>query len=121
MPPAGARSPEELETLLEDALVLHDTSAIEALFDPGAVLVAPDSSREARGGADIARAVTDIWAGEHTYLADGRRVVQSRDTALVIGAGAIHVVRRGHDRSWRYAISLLDNEPANRTSTRRQT
>ena len=38
--PAGARTPEELETLLEDAFVLHDPQALAELFQPGALLAA---------------------------------------------------------------------------------
>ena len=34
---AGARTPEELETLLEDAFVLHDHQALAELFQPGAM------------------------------------------------------------------------------------
>lgn len=117
MRPAGARSPEELETLFEDALVLHDAAAVEALFEPRAVLIAQGGSREAHGCADIARAMADVWVGERTYLADPRQVVQARDTALVVGDGAIHVVRRGRDRSWRYAISLLTEPPDTRRPT----
>ena len=36
---AGARTPEELETLLEDAFVVHDPQALAQLFQPGATLV----------------------------------------------------------------------------------
>ena len=36
---AGARTPEELETLLEDAFVLCDQQALAQLFEPGAMLV----------------------------------------------------------------------------------
>ncbi len=97
--------------------MLHDAAAVEALFDVGAVLIAQDGSREAHGRMDIARAVADIWAGERTYLADARQVVQARDTALVVGDGAIHVVRRGGDRSWRYAISLLTEPDITRRPT----
>jgi hypothetical protein len=35
---AGARTPEELETLLEDAFVLHDPQALAQLFQPAARL-----------------------------------------------------------------------------------
>jgi ketosteroid isomerase-like protein len=117
MSPAGARSPEELETLFEDALVLDDSAAVAALFDPSAVVITQDGSLEAHGRADIARAVVELWAGERGYLADARRVVQARNTALVVGDGAIHVVRRGRDRSWRYAISLLTEAPDTRRPT----
>jgi hypothetical protein len=50
---AGARTPEELETLLEDAFVLHDPQALAQLFHPGATLVT-DRLPEARGRRQIA-------------------------------------------------------------------
>ncbi len=42
-----ARTPEELETLLEDAFVIRDREAVAELFEHGAVL--GDGPREARG------------------------------------------------------------------------
>jgi hypothetical protein len=46
----GARTPEELETLLEDAFVIRDGEAPAQLFADGAVLAPGDGSREAGGG-----------------------------------------------------------------------
>ena len=46
------------------------------------------------------------------------RVVQARDTALVLGDSAINVVRRGSDGAWRYTIALLYLEP---TPTKEET
>ena len=46
--------------------------------------------------------------GERTYLARPTRVLRAHDTALVVAAAGIHVVRRGRDGTWRAAISLLD-------------
>ena len=102
-----ARTPEELETLLEDAFVIRDRGALAELFEDGAVLASGDGLREARGGEAIARYATVMWGAERTYLADPRRVLQARDTALVVGERGINVVRRGSDGAWRYAISLL--------------
>ncbi len=48
----AAQSPEELEILLEDALVLHDDAAVAALFEEGGVLV--DRSRCVRGRSQVA-------------------------------------------------------------------
>jgi len=48
--------------------------------------------------------------------ADPRRILQVRDTALVLAGRTISVVRRTEDGSWRYAISLLDLEKPTRTS-----
>lgn len=103
----GARTPEELETLFEDAFVVRDHAALCELFDEGALLMTDDGRREARGTLEIARMVVAIWESDRTYLADPTRVVQSRDTALVVAAGATNVMRRGGDGAWRYAIAVL--------------
>jgi hypothetical protein len=104
---AGARTPEELETLLEDAFLLRDQHALVQLFHPGAVLVVDRGLPEARGRRQIAEAAAQLWDSQRDYLADPRRVLQVRDTALVLAGHGINVVRRGDDGSWRYAISLL--------------
>ena len=106
----GARTPEELETLLEDAFVIRDGEALAELFEEGAVLVAGDGSREARGADEIARWASDMWERNRTYLADPRQVVQARNTGLIVAERGINVVRRGSDGAWRYAIALLDQE-----------
>jgi hypothetical protein len=113
---AGARTPEELETLLEDAFVLHDRQALVQLFHPGAILVAGGRLPEARGRRQIARAATQLWDAQRLYLADPRRILQARDTALVLAGHAINVVRRDDDGFWRYAISLLDLDQPTTTS-----
>ena len=102
----GGRTPEELETLLEDAFVLGDHLALMPLFEPAAVLAAGGGLEEARGHREIARAAAALWDSQHTYLADPRRVLQAGDIALVLGGRAISVARRGGDGSWRYAISI---------------
>jgi hypothetical protein len=112
---AGARTPEELETLLEDAFVLRDQQALAQLFQPGAMLVAGGGLPEARGHEQIARVAAQLWDSQQLYLTDPRRVLQARDTALVLAGHAINVARRTDDGSWRYAISLLDLEQPTRT------
>jgi Domain of unknown function (DUF4440) len=113
----GARTPEELETLLEDAFVLRDGAALAPLFEAGAVLAPGDGPRATRGRAAIAREAAALWARDRTYVAAPRRVLQARDTALVVGRWGIHVVRRGRDGAWRYAISLLRlEEPSDEPS-----
>ncbi len=107
----GACTPEELETLFEDSFVTHDGEALAQLFEAGAVLLAEKHSREARGGAQIAQLATAMWERGDMYLADPLRVVQARDTALIVAHRAINVVRRGSDGSWRYAISLMSFDP----------
>ena len=113
----GARTPEDLETLLEDTFVLRDGEAIAELFEDGAVLVA-DSTRDARGGPEIEHLVTEMWQRNRTYLAEPRRIVQAGNTALIMTGGGANVVRRGADGTWRYAIALLtqDHIPPRRTN-----
>lgn len=105
----GARTPEELETLFEDAFVVRDREALKGLFEEAAVLVTDGGGREARGDEAIARAASAMWRSDLTYLADPRRILQARDTALVVAGGGISVVRRGGDGAWRYVISLLSD------------
>jgi hypothetical protein len=105
---AGARTPEELETLMEDAFMLHDQHALAQLFLPGAMLVAGHGLPEARGRRQITQIAARLWDSQHIYLADPRRVLQARGTALIQAGRTINVVRRAADGSWRYAISVLD-------------
>lgn len=100
----GARTPEELETMLEDALLVRDRAAVARLFEEDAVLRA--ARGEARGADQIGRLTARMWH-DCGYLADPRLVVQARDTALVVGRRGINVVRRTGGW-WRYAISLPD-------------
>jgi hypothetical protein len=100
---AGARTPEELETLLEDALMLRDHQVLAELFEDGAVLVMGDE-QPVRGGEAIARLALVTWEGEHTYIANPQCVMQARDIALIISKWGINVVRRGSGGTWRYTI-----------------
>ena len=108
-PQPGARTPEELETLLEDAFVVRDREALAGLFEDDAVLAA--ALGEARGADQIGRLAAATWERGLRYLAEPHRVVQARDTALVVARQGISVVRRGPERGWRYAIALLDTDP----------
>lgn len=103
---SGARTPEELETLLEDAFVVRDGAALADLFEDGAVL-AGGGGPPARGGEAIARLAAALWAGDRTYVAAPRRVLQARDVALVLADRGVNVARRGSDGAWRYAIAFL--------------
>ena len=94
---SGARTPEELETLFEDAFVVRDRRRVRALFDEGAVM-APEGAPEARGGEAIGRAAAELWTAGRTYVAGLSRVLQSRETALVVSPAGIHVARRGDGR-----------------------
>jgi hypothetical protein len=99
----GARTPEELETLFEDTLILRDHEALSRLFEDGAVLVV-DEERSAYGTEDIARLALATWEGDHTYVANPQCVIQARDIALVVTARDINVMRRDSDGIWRYTI-----------------
>jgi hypothetical protein len=107
----AASTPEELESLLEDAFLLGDTGALAALFDNRALLVADDGSGQARGMAEIVRMMGAMCGRGYAYLASPVRVLQAGDTALVLAERAVNVMRRGEDRGWRYAISLLEANP----------
>jgi hypothetical protein len=95
--------------LLEDAFVLRDREALARLFEEGAVLGA--AAGGARGGDQIGRLAAAMWERDVGYLAEPRRVVQARGTALMVARQGVNVVRRGDDGGWRYAISLLDVNP----------
>ncbi len=103
----GARTPEELDALFEDAFVLRDPGAVTALFEAQALLVAGGVTGEVRGSDEIGLAASALWSRDVTYVADPRRVVQAHDVALVLAAQGTSVVRRGADGAWRYAIALL--------------
>jgi ketosteroid isomerase-like protein len=111
---AGGQTPEELETLLEDALIMRDAEALAQLFEDASVLVAGRGPRQIRGPGEIAEAAGELWQHQPGYLAGPRRVLQARDTALLLGDGVINVARRGPDGSWKYAITVLhdDHTPA---------
>lgn len=98
----GARTPEELETLFEDALMLGDRAAVAALFVGPAVLALNDESA-ARGG-EIGRLALARWGGGHAYVADARLVLVARDIALIVGERGVNVARRDRDGDWKYAI-----------------
>jgi ketosteroid isomerase-like protein len=107
----GARTPEELEALFEDAFVMRDAAALSRMFAEGAVLAVGEEPEAARGGVEIGRLATALLEGDRTYVAEPRRVVQARDTALVLADSAINVLRRESDGAWRYAIALLSLDP----------
>ena len=104
---SSARSPEELDTLLEDAFVLRDAAALVGLFAPQAVLVATGRPA-AHGRSEIAATVRSLWAEDHTYLAGAHRVVLVGGTALVISPDAVHVMQRGRERTWCYLVSVIN-------------
>ncbi len=109
----GASTPEELDTLLEDAVVLRSASGVAELFEEGGLLAVGHRGEPARGRRRIASAAVAMWQGPRAYVADQRRVLQTRDTALVVAVRALHVTRRAADGRWRLAVSLV-HDPAER-------
>jgi hypothetical protein len=101
----GASSPEELETMLEDATVLGDPGELAALFVPGAVLHRVGRELPVRGRQSIAELLTE-WPNRPAYVALTPRILQRGATALVLTGSAVHVTRRG-PQGWRYLISRL--------------
>jgi hypothetical protein len=103
--PYGASSPEELETLFEDATVLGDPDELAALFVPGAVLHRAGHELPVRGRRGIARILTG-QPDSPTYVALPPHVLQHGAIALVLTGSAVHVTRRS-PQGWRYVISWL--------------
>jgi hypothetical protein len=64
----AARTPEELEALLEDAFVTQDTEALSEMFTEGAVLALGVEPHAARGADEIGRLATALWENGHTYF-----------------------------------------------------
>jgi ketosteroid isomerase-like protein len=101
-----ARTPDELDALLEDAFVLRDQRAVAALFESDSLLV-DAAGGQARGASEIASWATQAWKRGLTCAAAEPCVFQAGDTALVLTRDGIAVARRHEHRAWRYAIALL--------------
>ncbi|HYN98189.1 MAG TPA: hypothetical protein VEU28_00790 [Actinomycetota bacterium] len=110
----GARTPEELETLLEDTLVLRDYEALSELFEQWAVLAVDGAPSRLVGTAPI-DAFGSGGSGDG-YLAEPLLVIQARDIALVVTVLGANVVRRGADGCWRYAIFHIRNQASTERS-----
>jgi Domain of unknown function (DUF4440) len=102
----GGQTPEELETLLEDAVLLGDADAVAGLFQPGGMVVMGGAPR-LRGRGQIRAAAAALCLHRPGYLAEPRRVLQVRDVALLIGRHVVNLARRGDDGTWRYDICVL--------------
>jgi hypothetical protein len=113
----GARTPEELETLLEDAFVMRDHTAAAGLFERDAVIGSSETV-QARGHALIVQLTQAMVAREQLFVAGSARVLQVRRTALMAGPSATSVAHRTLDGAWRYSITLLHDHPhADRSKT----
>jgi hypothetical protein len=94
-----ASSPEELDTLLEDAVLLGDGAAVTALFDEGAVLISgPRISGPQQALAELA----DLG-----YVAATRTVTLRRDVAVVVGDHAVNISTRAPDGAWRLLAAII--------------
>jgi hypothetical protein len=113
----GAQTPEELETLLEDALLRGDHATVAALFRPRSVLAAR-GDRPVYGSVESASRALSLWDTEHPYLADPQQVVVAHDLGLVIGEFGTNVMRRGRSGVWQFAIvAQSSSESYERTSS----
>ncbi|MEX0791131.1 MAG: hypothetical protein WD178_10190 [Actinomycetota bacterium] len=106
-----ARTPEELEMLLEDTLIRGDRRALADLFEGCAVLAVDESPQPIRHGGPL-----DSLCPDGSYLAGPLFVVQAQDTALVVTARGANVARRGPDGSWRYTILHFRTEASRQRS-----
>jgi hypothetical protein len=109
-----AGSPEELETLLEDAVLLRDGAAAAQLFEPDGVIVPWPGSAQVRGRAAIAELAAGLSSDGPGYLADPRHVTLGADLALIVSPSALNVARRRRNGSWRFVISLQQCRPPHR-------
>lgn len=101
----GGRTPEELESLLEDAVILRDVQAVAELFHTdAAVSLGGGRLPAARGRSEIAAAIASAW--DRRFTADIAMVVQAGACALSVGRGGTHVLRRSPDGLWQYLISV---------------
>jgi hypothetical protein len=111
----GARTPEDLEALFEDALVMRSVTMLGELFDDHAVLVTREAGT-ARGVTDVVALALAALRDGNLYTADPRLVTQTRDIALIIGACGTNVACRGRDGVWRFTIVLQEIDPGEKRS-----
>jgi len=100
----AAESPEELEILLEDALVLQDDAAVAALFAEGGVLV--EGSGCVRGRNQVAH----LLAKQH-YLAAPCSVTVVNNIAIVVGRHTVNVSCRDPGAGWRLVAAIVTATP----------
>src|ERR1700722_17398546 len=79
----GARSPEELETLLEDAFLGGEHDAVSAPLADGAILARAGIRVHAYGSEQVAREAAALCEAEVAYIASPKHVLQARNTVLV--------------------------------------
>ena len=94
----SASSPEELETLLEDAVLMGDQTAVAGLFHQGGLLIAGLRS------AGPERALDELARLE--YVAGTTGTVWN-DVAVFVGADTVNVSLRASDGAWRLIAAVL--------------
>lgn len=115
-------TPEETDQLIGQALSRGDVDAAVQLFEPGGLLVDPDSGTLLRGHDEIRRALAAMLEAQPELVATARpRVLVCGDIALVLADWALNmrgtdgssitetgtatdVMRRQADGTWRYVI-----------------
>ena len=95
----SASSPEELETLLEDAVLLGDQAAVLSLFEVGAVLI---TGSRVTGPEQALTELTSLG-----YVAATRTVTGRREVAVIVGDHAVNVSCRSPDGSWRLVAAIM--------------
>lgn len=93
--------------MLEDAFLTWDSSVLGDLFEEGAMVLTRHGNRPARGIEEVAVQVTAMWERGQSHVAGAGTILQARDTALVLAADALSVMRRGGDCTWRYTICVF--------------
>ncbi len=99
-----APSPEDLETLLEDALLLGDEAAVLALFDAAAVVITGPHISGPR------QALAELTA--LGYVASSRVVTRWRGLAIVVGDDTVNVSCRASDGTWRLVAAIRRPDPS---------
>lgn len=94
-----AACPEELEQLLEDALLLRDQVAVADLYADG--LLVSGEGRQARSD-DAFHLLTHV-----AFVASLRSVTLVPGLAVVLGDNTVNVSRREPDGGWRLVVTVI--------------
>ncbi|HVW35517.1 MAG TPA: SgcJ/EcaC family oxidoreductase [Acidimicrobiia bacterium] len=115
-----AHSPEEIDTAFSEAFNAGDGEAVLALYEPGAVFVAP-TGEPAEGTPAIAEVVGPFFAMKPRIDLRTERVLRSGDLAMVSSSWTVDgtgedgspvemtghstvVVRRQPDGTWKFVL-----------------
>ena len=110
----GARTPEEIDTLFEEAMKNGDLDAVMDLYEPGAVFPWPQDQLF-EGAAAIRKLWKPIVANKPTNEIEIKKILIADDIAVIyktwkstapleISATAVEVSRRQDDGTWRLVI-----------------